>query len=89
MKSIFYVMQISDGTDLFHCFKLSRLRALFIQTVVLGYFWSGDFNTKDPSLRLLRFQRSFKISFVRTRYGRSMREYYVPDVFNNLPSEIL
>lgn len=82
-------MQLPDGTDLFQHLQFPCLRTLFIQTVVLRYFWTDQFKRKNVALRSLRFQETFEIPFARTRYGRYTREFYVPELFNNLPPEIL
>lgn len=88
LKSVSYGLQIPEGTNLFQYLQLPCLRTLFIQTVVLRYFWSDNFKTKNPSPRSVRFQETFKIPFARTRYGKYTREVYVPEIFNSLPSEI-
>lgn len=46
-------MLIPDATALFPFLKLPRLKALFIKSVVLRYFWRDDFKTK--TLYFVRF----------------------------------
>lgn len=89
LKSVSYGMEIPDGSDLFEYLQLPCLRTLFLQTVVRRHFWSVEFKTKNLPLRSLRFQETFKIPFVRTRYGKFTRDFYVPEVFNSLAPEIL
>lgn len=89
LKSVSYGLQIPDDSDLFNFLQFPCLKSLFTRTVVQRYFWSDDFKRENVPTHSLRSQEKFKIPFVRTRYGRNTREYYVPETFNNLHSEIL
>lgn len=88
LKSIAYNTDLSTSADIFDSLKLPNFRSLFIQTVTLRYFWNSDFRTPVIPSRTLRRSSRFEVKLCSTRYGKCMREYYVPFLFNALPDSI-
>lgn len=88
LKSIAYNTDLSTSADIFDSLKLPNFRSLFIQTVALRYFWNSDFKTPVIPSRTLRRSSRFEVKLCSTRYGKCMREYYVPFLFNALPDSI-
>lgn len=61
---------------------------LLVHTVVLKYFWSDTFKIPRVLCRPLRRVERFEVPFVETKYGKRVRNVYVPFIFNNLPYDI-
>lgn len=89
LKSVCYGSSIPPNASLFSALQLPSFQALFMETVVLRYYWSDAFKTINKSDRSLRHVLRFQIPRCRTRYGDSMRRSYVPRVFNSLPVSCL
>ena len=88
LTSVAYNTDLSNTADIFKSLKLPNFRSLFIQTVVRRYFWNSDFKTPVIPSRTLRRTSRFEVKLCSTRYGKCMREYYVPFLFNALPDSI-
>uniref|UniRef100_A0A6B0UQZ9 Putative tick transposon n=1 Tax=Ixodes ricinus TaxID=34613 RepID=A0A6B0UQZ9_IXORI len=76
LKSVSYGMQHPDDTDLFQHLQFPCLRTLFIQTVVLRYFWTEQLK-KNRFSSFFSFSRNFRETFrpnkIWTVYTRILR----------------
>lgn len=81
--------QDTTSESIFHKLNLPSFMGLFRETVVLRHFWTSDFKTPDIQQRPMRPSRGFDIPRIRTKYGQRTRMYCVPQIFNNLPDNIL
>uniref|UniRef100_A0A131Y4P1 Putative tick transposon n=1 Tax=Ixodes ricinus TaxID=34613 RepID=A0A131Y4P1_IXORI len=89
LKSVAYRTEYSSSDNLFASLELPSFYSLFLQTVVWKHFWGSEFKIISTPVRELRAAPRFHTPKARTRYGESMREYYVPNVFNSLPDSLL
>lgn len=68
---------------------MPSFRLLFKETVILLYIWNNEFCLPYVPARALRTRDRFTLPRVRTRYGKRVRAFYVPDVLNDLPDKVL
>lgn len=85
LKSISFGYNVPEETSLFVSLQLPSFQALFMETVVLRHYWSDVYKTNKSPVRLLRQTPRFIVPYRRTRYGESVRDCYVPQIFNSLP----
>lgn len=85
LKSVGYHFDLLLGADIFEALQLPNFRALHLQCVVISHFWCNDFKNPLVSSRDLRSSDRFITPRCYTRYGKRVRSYYVPYVFNRLP----
>lgn len=83
LKSVAYGCSFPPETTLFNFLKLPSFHTLFIETVVLRYYWSDSFRT-IRTCRPLRQVSRFQVPHCRTHFGENVRQCYIPRVFNNL-----
>lgn len=89
LKSVGYQMDFTPDIDVFETLQLPTFYSLFLQCVVLRHFWSDDFKRPFISERTFRHSARFETPRCFTRYGKRVRRYYVPLIFNKLPEHIL
>lgn len=87
LRSVGYKRDFSD-LDLFQTLSMPTFQSLFLETVVLSYNWNDDFKSPRPISRNLRKASRFLTPICYTRYGKNMRSYYVPQIFNLLPPSL-
>lgn len=85
LKSVSYGSTLPEGINLFHYLQLPNFETLFKETVILKYYWDDSFKTVCVPSYSLRQSNRFLVPDARTRYGRCVREFYVPRTFNELP----
>lgn len=88
LRNVYY-KPITSSLDMFHILSMPNFRSLFAETVVLGHYWNTDFKTLRPNIRQLRTVPRFLVPPCYTRYGKNLRSFYVPQIFNSLPSNFL
>lgn len=62
---------------------------MFTESAMLGHFWQSEFKTPKVCSCSLRHIEHLETPFCLTSCGRSMRQYYIPHIFNNLPESVL
>lgn len=72
--------------DPFQALFMPNFQSLLFETIVLTHYWNDEFKTPRPTSRQLRLDTRFFVPTCYTRYGKHMRCYYVPQIFNSLPS---
>lgn len=88
LQNVAYNETIPPNNNLFSFLQLPSFDALFFQTVVIKHFWNSDFLFPLIPVRPLRHHNKFTTPWCYTRFGRYTRKYYVPNVFNSLPTEL-
>lgn len=88
LRNVAYNEVVPPNTDLFSFLQLPSFDALFFQTVVTKHFWESDFLFPFVPIRQLRHHDKFITPKCYTRFGRYTRQYYVPNIFNSLPTEL-
>lgn len=88
LRNVAYNTSIPEGTSLFAALQLPSFDALFLHTVICRHFWNSDFLFRFVPARPLRRHPLFSTPRCYTRFGRFVRNYYVPDVFNAMPTDI-
>lgn len=61
---------------------------VFKQITVLRYFWNSDFRFHNVKPIPLRKVSRYIVPAVRTHFGMSMRSYYIPCIFNEMPDNV-
>lgn len=89
LKSVGYHLDFSSGVNVFESLRMPNFSSLFVQSVVLRHFWSNDFKAPFVGHRNLRHTSRFITPRCTTRYGKRVRSYYVPFIFNNLPEHVI
>lgn len=89
LTNVAYKSKFSSSENLFQDMQLSNLESLFFQTVVLRHFWNSHFKIPRSSERSLRASETYVTQRVFTNYGKHMRSFYMPRIFNDLPKSIL
>lgn len=87
LKNVCYNLNYSH-LDLFETLSMPNFRSLFLETVVINHYWSDDFKAPRLVSRQLRNVSKYLVPKCYTRYGKTMRSFYVPDIFNQLPSDL-
>lgn len=85
LKSVSYDLNCPPNTNYFSLLEMPSFQTLFRNTVVLRHYWRSDYMERKTYSRPLRQNERYKIPFFVTRYGRSTRDFYVPQIFNDLP----
>lgn len=85
LRNVYY-RPTTSSQDMFQILSMPNFHSLFVETVVLGHYWNTDFKTPHPNIRQLRTVPRFVITKCYTRYGKNLRSFYVPRIFNSLPS---
>lgn len=88
LKSVAYNSIFTDSTNIFSDLEMPNFSSLLRQTVILRYFWTNRFKILHDPSRTLRKTTRFKRPRCFTRYGMRTRDYYVPDIFNDLPEGV-
>lgn len=90
LKSILKSVAYNQTTDnLFRDLEMPDFESLFRSTIVMRYFWSNDFREPVHKSVALRRHPKYVVPQTRTRYGKGQRRYYIPHLFNNLPSAVM
>lgn len=89
LKSVGYQMDFPPDINVFEFLQMPNFSSLFLQTVVLRHFWSNDFKRPSVHQRSHRCTSRFIAPSCVTRYGKRVRPYYVPFVFNKLPESVI
>lgn len=84
LRSVSYGCDVSSDVSLFQYNQLPNLEALFKETVILRHYWTDMFKIQNMPTHSLRQPTRFVLPRVRTRYGRNVRDFYVPLAFNEL-----
>lgn len=87
-RSIVYGPALQTEEEKLANLGLPFFRAFLVQTVVLKYFWSDIYKIPHVATRSLRHTERFKVPFVTTKYGKKVRDFYVPTIFNSLPDDV-
>lgn len=87
-KSIVYGSMSQTEEEMLTSLGLPFFNSLLVQTIVLKYFWSDNFKIPHVTCRSLRHVERFEVPFVETKYGKRVRNFYVPSLFNNLPDNV-
>lgn len=88
LKSVTYGSTLEEGSDIFKVSGHLNFCSLFKQTVVLNYYWRDSFKISRRTDRSLRSPARFFTPRVYTNYGKNVRSYYVPHIFNDLPDSV-
>lgn len=75
----------SSNLNFFQMLLMPDFRSLFLETVVLNHNWNDEFKTHHPVSRQLRKVSRYLVPSCYTRYGKNIRSFYVPHIFNSLP----
>ena len=89
LRSIAYGTSLQTSDNLFYDLSLPSFRALFLQTVILRHYWDNTFKTPNVVCRTLRNPTPYQTPRIKTHSGKCLRLYYVPHIFNNLPSALI
>lgn len=83
LKNVAY--DLSPHSDVFKTLSLPDFNSLLLETVVLKHFWTSQYKIPYVPARCLRPKNPYVTPRCNTRYGRRLRDYYVPALFNSLP----
>lgn len=86
-KSIVYGTTSESEEQRLADLHLPLFNDLLFQTIILKYFWSNDFKIPHVIDRSLRRIERYEVPYVKTKYGKRIRNFYVPSVFNGLPDD--
>lgn len=89
LRSVAYGSSLQLSDNLFNDLSLPTFRALFWQTVIIRHYWDNTFKTPNNVCRALRDPTPFTPMRINTHFGKCIRLYYVPHIFNNLPSALI
>lgn len=89
LRSVAYGSSLQQSDSLFNDLSLPTFRALFWQTVITRHYWDSTFKTPNNVCRVLRDPMPFTALRINTNFGKCIRLYYVPHIFNNLPSALI
>lgn len=65
------------------------LRELLDMNIILKHHFNDEYKQKHIQSGELRPKKLFDEPFVRTKYGKVVRSYYVPRLYNTLPQKIV
>lgn len=85
LRSVAYAFISMPSNELFASLCLPRFLALFKRCVISKHIWQSSFKTPRVVERVLRDGERFIIPRVYTKYGKRLRSFYVPELFNGLP----
>lgn len=83
LKNVAY--DLPPHSDVFKTLSLPDFNSLLLETVVLKHFWTSQYKIPYVPARCLRPKNPYITPRCNTRYGRRLRNYYVPEIFNSLP----
>lgn len=83
LKNVAY--DLPPHSDVFKTLSLPDFNSLLLETVVLKHFWTSQYKIPYVPARCLRPKNPYITPRCKTRYGRRLRNYYVPEIFNSLP----
>lgn len=89
LSTVAYDLCPKQDADVFRLLNLPNFTSLIIESVVIKHFWNNDFKTRYTPVRSLRPKEPYVIPKTATKYGRRTRQYYVPAIFNKLPTPVL
>lgn len=89
LKSVAYTSFDLPSEELFSSLCLPRFSALYKRCVIDKHYWHSPFKTPRVLQRNLRESERFFIPRVYTKYGKRMRSFYVPELFNTLSDSFL
>lgn len=89
LRSVAYTSTSVPSDELFETLCLPRFLALFRRCVISKHYWQSSFKTPRVVKRDLREGERFIIPRVYTKYGKRLRSFYVPELFNGLPDTFL
>lgn len=85
LKSVGYHLDSFADMNVFEFLRMPNFSSLFLESVVLRHFWNDEFKRPFVPSRSLRHTTRFVTPRCTTRYGKRVRSYYVPSIFNKLP----
>uniref|UniRef100_A0A147BK93 Putative tick transposon n=1 Tax=Ixodes ricinus TaxID=34613 RepID=A0A147BK93_IXORI len=85
LRSMAYGSSAQTSDNIFDDLNLPSFRALFMHTVVLRHYRDDTFKVPNLVCRDLRKLEPYVTPRINTHFGKSIRSYYVPHMFNNLP----
>lgn len=88
LRNVAYDISYESRADIFRMLLLPNFDQLIMETVVRRHFWTSVFKQPYVPIRCLRPKDRYCIPRCSTRYGRRVRQYYVPFYFNKLPPSI-
>lgn len=62
---------------------------VFKFVVLTSHYFSSEFRDIPNRIKTLRHTETYAIPKIYTNYGKKQRQYYVPEIFNNLPKDLL
>lgn len=89
LKSVAYTSFDLPSEELFSSLCLPRFSALYKRCVFDKHYWHSPFKTPRVLQRNLRESERFFMPRVYTKYGKRMRSFYVPELFNTLSVSFL
>lgn len=89
LKSVSYNLSMCSSDNLFASLQLPCFYSLFLQTTIQHHFWNSDFKIHRIAPRTSRCKTRYEVPRIYSRYGESIRTFYVPRIFNALPDSIL
>ncbi|CAN7984720.1 unnamed protein product, partial [Ixodes pacificus] len=84
-KNVAYDPKLIQDGDVFASVGLPRFLPLFERCVIIKHYWNSPFKTPHFIQHSIRNSERFIIPRIYTNYGKSIRSFYVPDIFNKLP----
>lgn len=88
LKSVAYNTNI-DTANLFRSLEMPNFDSVFLSVVVPRYFWNENFRVPAKKHMNLRNPSRYVVPRTRTNYGKGQRKYYIPNLFNELPTSVL
>ncbi|CAN8017866.1 unnamed protein product [Ixodes persulcatus] len=85
---MFMVQHLPQLITYFSLLNLPCFYSLFLPTVAFHHFWCSEFKTERVAPCTFRNTTRYEILRIYTHYGESIRSFYVPKLFNELPDNI-
>lgn len=81
--------QTLETIEKMQALDIPTVEQLFRSLVLITHYYSDKYKIKIIRKRQLRFTETYYIPRIFTNYGKRLRKYYIPSIFNTLPSDTL
>lgn len=81
--------QSLEKNQLLTALEMPTVQCLFNIVVLIKHYYIGEFKIAQIKPRHLRHTEHFQVPRIHTNFGKGVRNYYVPNLFNKLPASFL
>lgn len=81
--------QALETKDQLVSLDILTVEKLFNVTVAIKHYYSNEYKVERKKQKQLRHTEKYEVPKIHTNFGKGMRQYYIPALFNRLPNYLL